>query len=50
MSVHPRLTHTFFISVITVPTPTEKPRHLLETNAKVTQKRRKVYEQAEKPT
>lgn len=50
MSTHPRLTYTFFIIVIKVPTRREKPRNLLRTNAKMTQRRRKVYEQAEKPT
>ena len=40
MSIHPRLTYTFFIIVIKVPTCTEKPRNL-ETNAKMTQRIRK---------
>ena len=50
MSIHPRLTYTFFVIVLKVPTRTEKPINLLETNAKMTQRRRKVYEQAEKLT
>ena len=41
MSIHPRLTDTFFVIVIKVPKRTEKPRNLLETNAKMTQRIRK---------